>query len=250
MIERAIRQGAGGVLVVTCSPGQCTYREGAQWTHDRLDGTREPALRTENIDPGQVQWVALGRTQKSELIRTAARLREGEGLQQSRVRPKILTAAAALLLGIVCAGAMGAVSNLGYAAPRIDGSEFVISLKHPGMVGENCHDVSEEELAATPVHMRKKRVCERMRPPVRLRVAIDGKIALESSITPSGLWQDGNSVSLERIPVDPGEHHVSLEIGETGDPGEWNFRDERSIHFTNEARRVVVFDRVSGFTWH
>jgi hypothetical protein len=43
---------------------------------------------------------------------------------------------------------------------------------------------------------------------------------------------------------------VSLAIGETGAPDEWSFRDERTIHFSEEKRRVVVFDRVAGFTWH
>jgi hypothetical protein len=250
MIERAIRQGADGVLVVTCGPGQCAYREGAEWTQQRLEGTREPALRASKIGPGTVQRVGLDRTRKSDLIRAATRFRKGDRPQGGRIRPKILSAAAAIILGAVFAGSMAVVSDLSYAAPRFDGSEFVVSLKHPGVIGENCHDLTEEELASTPVHMRKKRVCDRMRAPVRLRVAIDGETALLASVAPSGIWQDGNSVTLERVSVEPGEHHVSLAIGETGDPDEWSFHDERTIHFTKEARRVVVFDRVAGFTWH
>jgi hypothetical protein len=81
-------------------------------------------------------------------------------------------------------------------------------------------------------------------------VVIDGATALETSIPPSGIWEDGNSVTVERIPVAPGEHLVSVAIGETTNPEEWNFGDERTITFTDEFRSVVVFDRVAGFNWH
>jgi hypothetical protein len=81
-------------------------------------------------------------------------------------------------------------------------------------------------------------------------VAIDGATALETSVPPSGIWKDGNSVTVERIPVAAGEHRVSVAIGESANPEEWSFGEERTITFTDEARRVVVFDRVAGFIWH
>ena len=250
MIERAIRQGASGVLVVTCPPDKCSYREGAEWERQRIEGIREPALRTDKLEAGQVQLVAIDRTRTADLIRAAARFRDGKEPLPTSSRPRPLNAVAATVLLIACAGLLGLVSDLGYTPPGIEGSEFVVSLKHPGLASENCRDLTEEELAATPVHMRRERVCERTRPPVRLRVAIDGATALETSIPPSGIWEDGNSVAVERIPVEPGEHLVSVAIGETTDPEEWNFGDERTITFTDEARRVVVFDRVAGFIWH
>jgi coenzyme F420-reducing hydrogenase delta subunit/Pyruvate/2-oxoacid:ferredoxin oxidoreductase delta subunit len=250
MIERAIRQGASGVLVVTCPPDKCSYREGAEWERQRIEGIREPALRTDNLEAGQVQLVAIDRTRTADLIRAAARFRDGKESLPTSSRPHLLHAVAATVLLIACAGILGLVSDLGYTPPGIEGSEFVVSLKHPGLASENCRDLTEEELAATPVHMRRERICERTRPHVRLRVVIDGATALETSIPPSGIWEDGNSVTVERIPVAPGEHLVSVAIGETTNPEEWTFGDERTITFTDEFRSVVVFDRVAGFNWH
>ena len=250
MIERAIRQGASGVLVVTCPPDKCSYREGAEWERQRIEGIREPALRTDNLEAGQVQLVAIDRTRTADLIRAAARFRDGKESLPTSSGPRLLHAVAATVLLIACAGILGLVSDLGYTPPGIEGSEFVVSLKHPGLASENCRDLTEEELAATPVHMRRERICERTRPHVRLRVAIDGATALETSIPPSGIWEDGNSVTVERIPVTPGEHLVSVAIGETTNPEEWNFGEEQTITFTDETRRVVVFDRVAGFIWH
>jgi coenzyme F420-reducing hydrogenase delta subunit/Pyruvate/2-oxoacid:ferredoxin oxidoreductase delta subunit len=250
IIERAIRQEASGVLVVTCPPDQCSYREGAEWERLRIEGVREPALRTDKLEAGQVQLVALDRTRKADLIRAAARFRTGEEPVPARNRPRALSAVAAMVLLIACAGLLGQVSDLAYTPPGIDGSEFVVSLKHPGLANENCRDLTQEELASTPVHMRRERICERTRPPVRLRVTIDGDTALETSVAPSGIWKDGNSVTVERTPVEPGEHRVSVAIGETANPEEWSFGEERTLTFTDEARRVVVFDRIAGFTWH
>jgi hypothetical protein len=237
-------------LVVTCPPDKCSYREGAEWERQRIEGIREPALRTDKLEDGQVQLVAIDRTRTADLIRAAARFRGGEELLPTSSGSRSVSAAAATVLLVACAGLLGLVSDLGYTPPSIEGSEFVVSLKHPGLASENCRDLTEEELASTPVHMRRERVCERTRPPVRLRVAIDGVTALETSVAPSGIWKDGNSVAVERLPVDSGEHLVSVAIGETTNPEEWNFGEEQTITFTDEARRVVVFDRVAGFNWH
>jgi len=238
------------VLVVTCPPDKCSYREGAEWERQRIEGIRQPALRTDKLEVGQVQLVAIDRTRTADLIRAAARFRDGKEPLPISSRPRALHAVAAAVLLVACAGILGLVSDLGYTPPGIEGSEFVVSLKHPGLANENCRDLTEEELASTPVHMRRERVCERTRPPVRLRVAIDNATTLETSVPPSGIWKDGNSVSVERIAVEPGEHLVSVAIGETVDAEEWNFGDERTITFTDEARRVVVFDRVAGFIWY
>jgi len=250
MIERTIRQGARGVLLVSCPPDQCSYREGAEWERQRIEGVREPALRTDKLEAGQVQLMALDRTRNADLIRAAARFRAGEVALPARNRSRAREAVAAAILLIAFAAVLGAVSDLAYTPPSIDGSEFVVSLKHPGLASQNCRDLTQEELASTPVHMRKERVCERTRPPVRLQVLIDGATALETSIAPSGIWKDGNSVSVERIPVALGAHRVSVAIGETTDPEEWTFDEERTLTFTDEARQVVVFDRVAGFRWH
>lgn len=44
-VEYALRAGAGSVLVAGCRPGACEFRLGQRWTHERLDGAREPHLR-------------------------------------------------------------------------------------------------------------------------------------------------------------------------------------------------------------
>ncbi len=152
-------------------------------------------------------------------------------------------------VGNVAAAGLGVVSDLGYAAPSLEGSELVVSLKHPGAVSENCRVLSEAEKAKLAPHMRRDEVCERRRAAVRLRVVVDGEASVDTRYPPTGIWGDGNSIAIERIPVAPGEHAVGVTIGDTADPEEWSYADERVLGFDREARRVVTFDRLTGFVW-
>jgi quinol-cytochrome oxidoreductase complex cytochrome b subunit/coenzyme F420-reducing hydrogenase delta subunit/Pyruvate/2-oxoacid:ferredoxin oxidoreductase delta subunit len=250
LIERAVRHGAEGVLVVTCEPGECQYREGAEWTRQRLAGEREPVLRTDKVPLEQVRMLSLARTRGRELVSSARSFRDGQLQTQASLRAPALTGLAAALLALIVAGLVGLVSDLGYAAPPVAGSELVVSFSHPGRVSEDCRALTPEEQAERPIHMRQAEVCERRRAPVRLAVALDGTPIVETSFPPGGIWGDGNSVAIERIPIEPGEHRVRVSIGESTDPEEWGFSDERMLEFDTEVRRTVVFDRVAGFGWH
>jgi ferredoxin len=249
-VEHTLRFGGAGTLVVSCGPDVCRYREGAEWARMRLEGEREPALRTEKVPAGRWRLLALDRTRKRALVREARAFRAGEAATAEWKRKPALTGLAAALIAAVVAGGVGLVSDLGYAAPRTEGSELVVTFKHPGQVSENCRELSEEEIARRPVHMRQEKICDRDRAPVRMRVSIDGGTVVESSFPPKGIWGDGNSVAVERIPVEPGEHRVRVAIGDSLDAEEWSFTDEQTLTFTDSERRVVSFDRVVGFRWH
>jgi hypothetical protein len=98
--------------------------------------------------------------------------------------------------------------------------------------------------------MRRDRICDRGRASVRLRVELDGVPVVERSYAPAGVWSDGNSVAIEHVAVAPGEHEVRVSIGESSDPAEWTYGTQGRQAFTEDARRVLIFDRLAGFTWH
>jgi ferredoxin/coenzyme F420-reducing hydrogenase delta subunit len=249
-IEHTLRYGGEGVLVVSCGPSACRYREGATWEQMRIDGQREPVLRTEKVERDQVLYLALDRTRKRELVRRARAFREGEPLAPASAPASAVTGLAAALLAAIIAGGVGLVSDFGYAAPPVEGSELVVSFKHPGQIAENCRDLTEEELAKRPVHMRQARICDRARAAVRLRVDVDGARVVDAVLAPKGIWEDGNSVAIERVPVEPGTHEVRVAIGETANVDEWSYTDAKALKFDTSTRRVVTFDRILGFTWH
>ncbi len=136
-----------------------------------------------------------------------------------------------------------------YAGPPPTGPELVVSFKHPGRLSERCRVPTPEENARVPVHMRRDRICERGRSPVRMRVTVDGAEVLARSYAPRGLHRDEASVVLERIAVPAGDHAVRLEIGDSADANEWSWRDERTLRFAPGRRVVALFDRSRLFDW-
>jgi hypothetical protein len=216
----------------------------------RLDGRRNPSLRTKFVNPADIHVLPFDHTRGAELRRTANDLHGGGSPapepQASSLRAGMTFVAVALLTAAV----VGWVSDLDYTAPRVSGSQLVVTFKHPGQVSEDCRELSEAEKAARPVHMRQDTVCERARADVRLLVSLDGETVLSQSYQPAGLWSDLNSLAVEEIPVAPGEHRVGIKIGDSRDPDAWAFSAQRTLEFSEDKREVVAFDRLAGFTWH
>lgn len=248
-LELALRRGGKEAFVVACPPGSCRFREGVQWTQMRLDGERAPSLRADKVDRGRIHTLYLDSTRTGDLLR-AVRNHAASDLAASRPPSRFSGWLATSLLAVVVAGGLGAANEWPHRVAGPAASELVVTFKHPGSIGENCRQVSEEEKARMPVHMRRDKLCERRRSDVRLRVAVDGNTVVERSYAPAGVWSDGNSVAVERVPLAPGEHLVSVAIGDTHDENEWTHVTEDRVAFSNEARRVLIFDRLSGFAWH
>jgi coenzyme F420-reducing hydrogenase delta subunit/NAD-dependent dihydropyrimidine dehydrogenase PreA subunit len=249
-IERALRRGASQALVVSCPPGACHYREGPTWLAQRLEGTRKPVLRWDYLAPERVHVLHLARDHTRALARAAAQIRAGDALAGAGRAPAALAGASSVALALVVALVVGVGADLGFAAPAGPGSALVVTFKHPGRREEHCRELSEAERAARPRHMQLERVCDRARADVRLRVSVDGARVVERAYPPKGIWHDGNSIAIEPIAIEPGDHVVRVEIGDSLDPDEWSFATEQELSFASDARRVIAFDRLSGFTTH
>lgn len=265
-LERALRRGAGGALLVGCGPTEPHFREGTDWTAQRLSGEREPSLRREKVEGERIHFHSFDRTKPGELKVLAAQLvsatgrdteegHGGEGAEPVEGGARQGGAKLPLRLGAGLV-AIGAVFALGIALladspyrPPLPTSQLVVSFKHPGQLIEDCRDLTESEIEKLPPHMRRETICERGRAAVRLRVTVDGALALEQRYEPRGLRGDGNSVALERLELAPGLRQVEVAIGD-GAPDTWSHVERRSVHVHEGSRAVVLFDRVGGFRWH
>lgn len=247
-VERAIRHGAKGVLLVACAPSECTYREGTEWTAQRLRADRAPELRFDKVPAGTVLLLELDRTNPAALLAAAAAFARGEGAAAAPRRPRVLAGA----LGVTAAltALLGVGSVVRYGGPPHRGTELLVSFKHPGRAGENCRTISDAEQAKLPPHMRRAEICERGRAAVRLRVRVDGATVIDERYLPRGLSNDGNSIAIASAAVSAGVHLVSLQLGDTADPEEWTYREERTLTFPAGHRRVVLFDKMTGFSFH
>lgn len=254
-VERVLRRGARGVVVATCSEGTCPAREGATWTRERLEGAREPALRADKVDPAKVTLVQLPRGATRELL---GRLRDVErgGASRAGAPDEAARAPGWARAGVIALGTLallavvGGVSVAPYSAPVREQAELVVSFAHPGALEENCRDLTAEEIAALPPHMRTTRQCDRRRAPVRVRVTVDGEEIFRAAHAPKGAWGDAESIALDALVLAPGRHVVVVQLGETSNPDEWTHAGARTVDLPPGGRCVVLFDRGAGFSWH
>jgi len=248
-VERALRRGARGVLIVASGPGSCMYREGNRWANDRMAGRREPSLRPEKADASKVRVVELFRTERRRLVaeaRSFASELTAAGRKPSSPLRWVTGLGVAALFGLVT----WAGTALGYRTPSDHAPKLVVSFKHPGKAGENCREPTAAELEKLPKHMRQKQICERRRASVRLRVEVDGKEISSRAYEPRGMWGDGNSIAIERFPLAAGAHDVRVELGDGTNPDEFNHSTTRRIEMKTSHNSVLLFDKLTGFVWY
>lgn len=101
-------------------------------------------------------------------------------------------------------------SDAPYTFHRPDEAQIRFTFKHPGEMAEACRDLTPEEMARLPRHMRRSQECTRTRLPVSVTVRVDGVLRLERTYPPTGLWRDGPSYAYEILPVAPGVHRVEI----------------------------------------
>lgn len=239
-VERALRHGAEQVVLLGCSETEPACREGVAHTRARMEGLRKPALRGSR---DRVLVLAHDRGQ-------GHRLSELLGASAPRgPRPGGLLLAA--VVGVVLLLASLAGSRVSYGGPPMSGPELVVSFKIAGQASTVCRDVTPEEKAKQPVHMRQDRVCERRRSPVRLRVWVDDVLRLDATYGGGGVRGDGVSVGLEHVALTTGSHKVRATLAEAADGGAGasEHHSERTIVVGARDRVVLWFERSSGFSF-
>lgn len=249
VIERALKRGAGGVLLAGCPDGSCQYREGMRWARERVAGDRAPSLNAEGLDRERIRLVAFDATQRDALVQAAAEARGGAAAAGGAAG-RAGRAAFGVAISAAITAAMVLGSRVPYAPPVPVHPGLVVSFKHPGQfMDAGAEQETREDLLP---HMRPPpgvHTGRRKRCPVRLEVAIDGQGVHRSSHAPTGLWGDGNSIGLVRLDVPAGVHAVEVRLADTPD-GPFTMRDRETLKFDPGTRHVVLFDRIAGFSWH
>ncbi len=244
VVESSLRAGAQKVVIGACGPGNCHFREGALHTELRMAGTREPALRHDKVDPSLVSVVRLGRGEKKRLLNALG----------TPIGPTQRSKGAGIAVGIGLAAAMAVIIGLlsvgPYRSALSPEPRLVVSLKHPGQVGEDCRPISAEEKAKMPIHMQQDEICERRRADVHIQVDVDGEQVLDATYEPAGLWGDGNSIAIERLGISEGKHKVTARLADGLDPQAWGWESEQTLEFKPRERHILQFGRNDGFTWH
>src|SRR5690606_17921918 len=109
---------------------------------------------------------------------------------------RVIAAAGSLAVLLLVLGAGSAVPH----APSLRGeARLTVSFKHtPGLLKEARRDAAAD--SALLPHMRGAQQMARERRVLRLRVAVDGQPVIDKAYPPRGLFRDGASAGIARIP--------------------------------------------------
>jgi len=114
-----------------------------------------------------------------------------------------------------------------------------------GQARERCRDLTPEELAARPVHMRRPRECVSEPLAYELTATVDGQLIARKRVRPAGLRGDRPLSVEEEFDVPPGVHAVTVTF--TPDDGPANataLRLDETLRF--DRGRVVLIAQGAG----
>jgi hypothetical protein len=77
---------------------------------------------------------------------------------------------------------------------------------------EKCRQLSEEELAKIPQHMRQPVTCEGVNARYRLQVRVDGALVADRLVQGGGLRRDRRLYVFEEVPVAPREASIDVRL--------------------------------------
>ncbi len=232
-----------GTMIVSCPPQNCVHREGATLADARVMLERAPAV------PGRLarQHVAVLHHAEGEwraIVAAIRAFRTEPTAGAAAARPRIVRGVVAVLFSALLLGGIA----LGSGWPQgVDAEHGVLRLgwQLVGQVRETCRDLTAEELAKRPVHMRQPRECVYQALTYDLRALVDGRVVAQKRMRPPGLRGDRPLSVEEDLRVVPGEHRVEVTFT-PDDPtsGGQRLALARTIRF--ERGRVVLVTHEAG----
>jgi ferredoxin len=222
--------------IVACPPQNCVHREGATLADARILMERRPAVpgrlsrqSVRVLHAGMGEWRTL-LTAIATFTRSASPPAESS---LGRWRPVAAVVFSAVLLATI---ALGSRWPQGADA---DGALLRLGWRLAGQVDERCRDLTAEELARKPAHMRAPRECVTQVLTYRLKALVDGRVVADKRVKPPGLRGDRPLSVEEDLPIVAGEHTVQVSFTPEGREGVGRqFSLERTIRF--HAKRVVL----------
>lgn len=253
MIERALKNGADGVLVMGCESDP-DFRLGADWLGDRIEGERHPEFRKDRYEIEKILFLKMDKPDLNKFLNEARLFREKRGEQKTSLKKKrsiLKMSAVGIGIGAVLAGLMIWPSSAKLPLPERD-SELVISFKKEGQPVY----VEQETDESLGRHMQREDIqrVER-RSDVAVRVISDGNVIYEDTYKPKGIFRRGTSSGLITIPLNPGDHSLEVQIGDVLNDGnemdiEWTRKDTQELTIDRAERVVLLFNEQQGFRWY
>ncbi len=236
---------ADGIILGGCGPEACRYRFGSEWTTQRINRKRDPQLRKRvSADRISMAWMAPGTGYPKPAAYLKA-FRATLGPDHVPSTPKAFSigelGSRAIAFGIF-AVVIGVFSVWPGYRPLAPGQAVIsLSFSHAGDRVEECRRLNQQELEKLPPNMRKPTECPRERHPVAVSFRLNDSEVYRATISPSGIWKDGESVVYQRIAVEAGQYRISIGLSNTGNSSDFDYELQQSVDLSGGQHIVISF---------
>jgi ferredoxin/coenzyme F420-reducing hydrogenase delta subunit len=238
---------ADGVVMAGCPGGNCQFRYGAEWTSQRVAGTRDPRLR-KRVDTRRLALAWEDRWSGKSLSAVVAALRSTLGgkstepLDGGSSRMRWALVALAYSAFLVPLGVFSVWPR--HTFNENNNAMVSVSFSLAGERVRECRRLSQEELDVLPPNMRNPLDCPRERLPVRVLLRAGEQILYEATLPPTGFWNDGATSVYQRIPVPAGPQDLFIGVNTRGKPGGFDYSLSETVDLSPGQHVVVEFDDV------
>jgi hypothetical protein len=161
--------------------------------------------------------------------------------------PDAARIAGQVLAFLLFALAIGGLSRWPPLRPLGEGEALVrLAMAVPGKLKGECRRLSEEELARLAPNMRRPLDCPRERRPVRIRLEVDGALAREEVIQPSGVARDGAATAYWKLLLPAGRHELRALVSEDATLAGHGYERSARLDLPAGSVLTVDFDRERG----
>ncbi len=242
LVERLLKNGAKGVIVVRDARAESAARAGNQWVEDRLNGTRKPLFRPNRAGSSDHSVIDFNPANPSQLTATAAAFRhDSTTAAQQPPRPRGAIISATLLCTLLVAIVI-AFSDITVQNPAPPDPELVFSFKAT-TASETAESHTVEDDSSRPIHMRGRDTTRSQRSDLQVILTIDGH-STTTSFRPKGLNRDGPAIGEIRHLLPVGDIPVSIQI--TTGPDQ-HLSWSATLSAKDRQITVVTYDDNHGF---
>ena len=237
VVGQSLDAGASEVKIIGCPSADCAQREGNVWIEARLNRARPPRLKRDYIGKPI-------RTVFAPPNEFASALTAASPKTPARPPTPVNFLRAGLVLAIVLA-AQVFFTDIPYQPYAANESLLELGVRNNGEMRQAKKQLTALELAQLSHDEQVKYLNEQQaagRYPTRLRLEIDGKVALEDTYAPLGLRSEGSSYAYGKFFVEPGEHTIKLSMDDGG--GELKTVLDKKVKFESRQINAIVFDRL------
>ncbi len=234
LIADSLEGGADSVQVVGCPPEDCSNREGNLWLQQRLDRQRMPRLKADYLQgPIQTTWTSprsllaaiRGRVQSISNTATAYQT----DLSKKNLRSFI----PAVILVAIGLGIQVATNNFDLRPYAEDQALLEIALDHhSGYPLEQLPETLENAEAG-------------INQPTRLVLQIDGSVVLDKAYPLKGSELERTSLAFEQLPVQAGEHQITLTMYDHADPSQAQVLFDKTITLVSRQSLTLSYSDAS-----